>query len=96
MSGVRRSLVLEPDKWGFDAEEATLDEVRVRALLQGPDADAADGEMVLALLELLHDEAQERIDGEDGLLSRDQLGLTFMSLLATARRAGWIPVGPLV
>jgi hypothetical protein len=88
-----RSLIIEPDKWAFEADEATFDETRARALLEGPDPDIPDREMVLTLLELIRDEVRERLDDEDGLLAADQLDLAFASLAAAAHRAGWTGSG---
>ncbi len=81
--------VIEPDKWGFEAEEATVDEVRLRALLDRPDSSTNDAEALLALIDLVRDEVNERVTGEDGLLTTSQLALAFQSLFATARRLGW-------
>ncbi len=81
--------VIEPDKWAFEAEEATVDEVRLRALLDRPDASTSDDEALLALVDLVRDEVAERVVGEDGLLNASQLALAFQSLFATAQRLGW-------
>ena len=45
--------------------------------------------MVLTLLDLLRDEAEERSKGEDGFLSAPQFTLAMRALAATAQRAGW-------
>jgi hypothetical protein len=89
MSGRGAVFVIEPDKWAFEAEEATVDEVRLRALLDRPDTSMNDDEALLALIDLLRDEVTERVAGEDGVLTTSQLALAFQTLFATARRLGW-------
>jgi len=86
-----RAFLIEPDKWAFEAEEVQVDEDRLRALARGPDPSLDDHETTLALLELLHDEVTEMAGENYGLLDRGQVSLVFEALIATARRAGWMP-----
>lgn len=83
------AFLIEPDRWAFEAEEVVVREERLRTLLEQPDAEISDAEMVLTLLDLLRDEAEERSKGEDGFLSAPQFTLAMRALAATAQRAGW-------